>query len=381
MADAAEDFDLAVAPMPEAAQRELKTALPFAAVRNPVDMTAQAFNNLSLVGTNFETILRDGGYDILIAFLTSIPGSPTMAEPLLELLGSMRYRYPGPLMILSMLVSDELRARYQEAGFLLIDDPTRAVEVASTLAGFGARFARPEERPSSGLATPPRLEAGEDLSEHAAKQILAAAGIPVAEERLVQDRDAAAAAVAAFGRPVAMKIASPDIPHKTEIGGVLLGISDAAAARAGFETLISRARDTRADARIEGVLVAPMVVGGVEMIIGVKRDPTFGPMVVLGLGGILVEVFKDFTLRRAPFDADTAAAMIGELKGAALLAGVRGRPRADVAALVTALVRLSDFAAAEGERLEAIDINPFVVLPEEQGALALDALITTRTTR
>jgi acyl-CoA synthetase (NDP forming) len=378
MADAAEDFDLAVAPMPEEAQKELKVALPFAAVRNPVDMTAQAFNNLSLVGTNFETILRDGGYDVLIAFLTSIPGSPAMAEPLLELLGSVRKRYPETLMILSMLVSDELRTRYQDAGFLLVDDPTRAVEVAATLADFGEWFARREALLGGGHATPSRLKVGEILSEHAAKQILAAAGIAVAEERLARDGDEAAAAFAAFNRQVAMKITSPDIVHKTEIGGVLLGVSDATAARAGFETLIPRAREKRPDARIEGVLVAPMVTGGVEMILGVKRDPTFGPIVMLGLGGIFVEVFKDFTLRRAPFDEDTGAAMVGELKGGALLHGVRGQPRADKAALVSALVRLSEFAAAEGERLESIDINPFLVLPEGQGGLALDALIATR---
>jgi len=175
-----------------------------------------------------------------------------------------------------------------------------------------------------------------------------------------------------------LKIVSPDIAHKSELGGVLLGLDSAQAVRAGYGTLLERARAHAPDARIEGVLVAPLVRGGVETILGVTRDPVFGPVVLFGLGGILVEVCKDVTLRIAPFSEAEALEMIRSVKGYALLEGVRGQPRADIPALARALARLSVFAQANADALESLDINPFIVLPEGQGALAVDALIVPR---
>jgi acyl-CoA synthetase (NDP forming) len=125
-------------------------------------------------------------------------------------------------------------------------------------------------------------------------------------------------------------------------------------------------------------LIAPQIAGGVETILGVQRDPVFGPVVMFGLGGIFVEVFKDVTFRVAPFDASEARRMIGEIKGYALLEGVRGQPPADIDALAAALVQLSEFAGRHTATLESIDLNPFVVLPQGQGAVALDAVIVSR---
>jgi hypothetical protein len=172
---------------------------------------------------------------------------------------------------------------------------------------------------------------------------------------------------------VVLKILSPDILHKSEIGGVLLGVSGAAAVTAGFETLIARARSAAPTARLEGVLVARQIAGGVECVLGIHRDPVFGPVAMFGLGGIFVEVLRDVVFRRCPFGEDVAMAMILSVRGAALLRGARGRPPADLAALATMLARLSVFAQQAGPRLRAIDLNPVFALPE--GAFAADAVI------
>jgi acyl-CoA synthetase (NDP forming) len=185
-------------------------------------------------------------------------------------------------------------------------------------------------------------------------------------------------AAALLGYPVVLKIASPDIAHKSEIGGVLLNVATAAQVKRGFAALMEGARAKAPAARLDGVLVAPQVQGGVEVILGVSREPVFGPVVMFGLGGIFVEVLKDITLRIAPFGIEEAGRMIREVKGYPLLAGARGRPRADVAALAEALSRLSVFAAARADDLETLDINPFLVLPEGKGAVAVDALIVPR---
>jgi acetate---CoA ligase (ADP-forming) len=172
-----------------------------------------------------------------------------------------------------------------------------------------------------------------------------------------------------------MKILSPDILHKSEIGGVLLDVSDAAGVRDGFALLLDRAKKAAPTARIEGVLVAKQLKGGVECIMGIIRDPVFGPMAMFGLGGIFVEILKDVVFRRCPFGEDVAEQMIRSIKGSPLLLGARGRPPADIKALATTLSRLSAFAVAGGEKLLSIDLNPVFAMPQGQGAFAADAVI------
>jgi len=209
------------------------------------------------------------------------------------------------------------------------------------------------------------------------KKIMESAGLPMARGRLAKSADDAAQAAMEVGYPVVLKIASTDIQRKTEIGGVKLNLQSVDQVRAGYQAIMTAVGSAAKDAAIDGVLVAPMVAGGVETIIGVVRDPVFGPVVMFGLSGIYAEVVKDVSYRIAPFGLDEAHRMINEVRGRVLLDGVRGQPAADLDALAQALSQLSVYAAVYGDCIESIDINPLLVLPKGDGAIAVDALILT----
>ena len=376
MADAATAQGLEVPPMPAATQAKLKQLIPYAAVRNPIDTTAQVLDNMALMGTNLELMLSEGGCDSAVLFLSTVGMNPVLMEKLSIVLGDVRKRFPDTLAIIASLMRRELFASLKEAGFLVTEDPTRAIEMVGALHKYAQWFAAQDKRPPvptipAGLpAVPNRV-----LSEHEAKQLLSNAGIPVAPERLAKSADETQAAAQALGCPVALKINSPDIAHKSEIGGVLLNVATPQAAAEGYRTLMERCAKAAPKAKLEGVLVAPMIGDGVECILGVKRDPVFGPVVMFGLGGIFVEVMKDVALRIAPFGVEVARGMIRQILGFPLLDGARGKPKADVEALAQALSRLSLYAASQGDKLDSIDINPFIVRPAGKGAVAVDALV------
>ncbi|WNJ99540.1 acetate--CoA ligase family protein [Thalassospiraceae bacterium LMO-JJ14] len=376
MADHAVKLGLDVAPMPEDAQKLLKEYLPFASSRNPVDTTAQFFNDMKLVGLNFDIMLDKGGYDSAVAFFTLAACSPYVVEPLLKELDAIRSKFPDRLLILSLVGSEDMVATYSNAGYLIFEDPCRAIGAIAALTRIGEAFVRPpmQAAPDS-KALPEAAIPARDLSEWESRNLLSAAGLPVVEAVLCAIGEEAADAARGFDRPVAMKINGARFAHKTEIGGVMLGIETPEAARAAFVEITERTEQAVPGGGHEGVIVAPMVSGGVETILGVQIDPVFGPAVMFGLGGVFVEVFKDVSFRLAPFDKNEALQMIGETKGAKLLRGVRGRPAADIDALAEALVCLSRFASDHADKLQSIDLNPFVVLPEGQGCLALDCLV------
>jgi succinyl-CoA synthetase beta subunit len=216
------------------------------------------------------------------------------------------------------------------------------------------------------------------MTEPEAFDLLRAQGLPVAPCRMAGSPDEAATAADTFGYPVVLKIVSPDIQHKTEIGGVILGLTSAAAVREAYATLRHNVATRRPDAQVQGVMVAPQLSGGVECILGVQCDPVFGPVIMVGLGGVFAEAMRDVVLRLAPIDASQARQMISELKARAILAGWRGSAASDVEALAQALAALSEVAVAAGDQIESIDINPVLVRPAGHGAVALDALIIAR---
>ncbi|MFL4905024.1 acetate--CoA ligase family protein [Streptomyces sp. MMS24-I2-30] len=220
------------------------------------------------------------------------------------------------------------------------------------------------------------LRPGEQLSEHAAKQLLRAYGIRVPREQLVSSAAGAVRAAAQVGYPVVMKASGTRIAHKTELGLVRIGLTSASQVRDAYRELTDTARYE--DVELDGILVCQMVEAGVEMVVGVTHDDLFGPTVAVGLGGVLVEVLRDTAVRVPPFGEEQARDMVRELRGRALLDGVRGRPPADLDALVEVVLRVQRMALELGGELAELDINPLVVLPKGQGAVALDALAVCR---
>ncbi|MFI2434386.1 acetate--CoA ligase family protein [Streptomyces sp. NPDC018693] len=220
------------------------------------------------------------------------------------------------------------------------------------------------------------LRPGHQLSEHAAKQLLRAYGIRVPREQLVTSAAAAVRAAGLVGYPVVMKASGARIAHKTELGLVRVGLTSASQVRDAYRELTDIARYE--DVTLDGVLVCQMVEAGVEMVVGVAQDDLFGPTVTVGLGGVLVEVLHDTAVRVPPFGEDQARDMLADLRGRALLDGVRGRPPADVEALVEVVLRVQRMALELDGRLAELDINPLMVLPRGQGAVALDALAVCR---
>lgn len=375
ISDSAERYGLDVAPMPAAAQKKLKELLPFASVENPVDTTAQALNDMGLLARNIEVILDEGGYDSLIGFFTTVPNTRTLSGPLRNAIAQGCARFPDRLIALEMIADKDVVRSYEDSGFLVFEDSDRAVLALAALSRFAVAF----ERPAGPMAVPQAEPIGQDsLSEFQAKALLGQAGVPFLPEGLAGSSEEAGRLADEIGYPVVMKIVSADIEHKTEIGGVLVGVSDRDGVVEGYRTLRARAAEHRPDARIDGVLVAPMAGKGVETIIGVSSDPVFGPAVMFGLGGVHVEVLKDVTFRLAPFNRDEALRMIDDIRGRALLSGVRGAPPSDVDALADVLVNISGFAAAHRDDVETIDLNPVLVLPKGEGVVALDALVVPK---
>ena len=382
MADEAAVQGLEVPPMPNAAQRRLKELLAFCTPRNPVDFTAQVFNAPHLLGAFLDAMLDEGDYAAIVIFLTYVASVDFMARPTLDALADARERHPDQPILMVMVGSDEAVAPYEALNVPVFEDPVRAVRTVSALA-----LARVREglalRPGAGTHTTERSSGqwytGGRLDEHEALVLLASWGIPVVKTRVASNAEEAARAAMAIGTPVAMKILSPDIEHKTEAGGVALDVASENAAEE-HDALVARATTYDANAEIRGTLIAPMA-SGVECILGMRRDPMFGPVVMVGTGGVLAEIVNDVSFRKAPIDHEEAKRMIGDLAVSRVLDGVRGRPRCDIDALAGAVAALSRFAAAHADKVASVDVNPFVVLPEGEGGLALDALIVERTVR
>ena len=239
--------------------------------------------------------------------------------------------------------------------------------------GFGRAPAmtRQQEQTVAALAAPGRVS----LSEHESKELIAAWGIPITREATAATPEEAVAAAENIGYPVALKVDSPDILHKTEAGVVRLGLTDAAQVHAAYSEIMSNAAQAApAGAVINGVLVQEMVSGGVEVIVGVSYDPQLGPTLLFGVGGVMVEVYNDVALRLCPITAAESLEMINQVKGSRLLHGFRGRPAADIAALADALVSISHLAVNLEGTLAELDINPLMALPAGQGIRAADAL-------
>lgn len=372
MADEAQDAGLALPEPAAAAQARLLAQVPFASARNPVDVTGQAISEPGLLLATADDILADGRYDALAVFLAAAGSSEALWPTFENFAREMQARHPGVPLAISALFTPERRRQLERLGCLVFPDPSAAIRTLGTVARLADHADAAAEPAASSDDPPPLLDA---YNEVQAMDLLRRAGLPATPCILAADADAAVCAAAELDGPVALKIVSPDIVHKSDVGGVKLNVAGEDALRRAHADILDAVRRHAPEARIDGVLAAPMAPKGVECIAGVHCDPVFGPVVMFGLGGVFVEVLKDVSFRLAPFGRDEALAMIREIKGYALLQGARGTPPCDVDALADALAALSRFAHARRDDFSSVEINPLLALPAGQGALALDAVV------
>ena len=376
MADEASAQGLDVQPLSDAAQDTLRSWVPFAAPRNPVDITGQVTNDMSLLERSARVMLDDRGFASWMGFLAAAGASDAFWPVLRELVGSLRAAYPDTLLAISTLLAPERRAELEAMRCLVFADPSDGIRTIAALAGL--KTGAPPSAVPALASNPLKLSPG-TMSEPDALALLAEAGVPVVEHRVVRSADEAAAAAEAIGDAVVVKIVSADIPHKSDVGGVALGLRGAAQAKAAFERTRDRALTARPDARLDGALVARMLAGGVECIAGVHRDPVFGPVLMFGLGGIHVETLRDVSLRALPITRGDALAMVRELRAFAILDGARGRAPVDLDSIADALCALAGFALRAGDSLDSAEINPLIARPRaDGGCVAVDALVVGR---
>lgn len=380
MADDAADSGLTL-PEPAAdAQARLLERVPFASGRNPVDVTGQAVSEPGLLLATADDMLADGRYDALAVFLAAAGSSEALWPTFEAFARQMQARHPDVPLAISALFPPARRRELERLGCLVFPDPSAAVRTIAAVAAMASHSGRGTTQSDPAPDTANRAPLRETYTEIQAMELLRDVGMPASPCALAVDADAAVRAAEDLGAagqdiPVVLKVVSPDITHKSDVGGVKLNIRGEDAVRRAYADIMAAVSQHRPDARVEGVLVAPMAPKGVECIAGVHCDPVFGPVVMFGLGGVFVEVLKDVSFRLAPFGRDEALDMIREIKGYALLQGARGAPPCDVDALADALATLSRFAHARAGDFSSVEINPLLALPEGQGAVALDAVV------
>jgi acetyltransferase len=384
VADKCESLGLLVPELGPATRAELARSLPeFGSGRNPIDLTAQAGMDPSMLGKCFRTLAADPDIDIILAHaFFQEPNGMTLAKELIQIYEStskaivmMTHARPKPGMEV------ECVERLTRLGIPVLTDGLAAATAVAKLAWYqekaaqaaarDAGEAQPEIAPAE--AVTPAIRAGECLSEHRSKQVLQAYGIPVTREALATSADMAVGLARELGYPVALKVQSPQIAHKTEADGIRLNLDSDDAVRSAYGEILANAERSTPRAGVEGVLVQEMLTGGVELIIGATRDPVFGHAIMFGLGGIFVEALRDVSFRIAPLSRVDAEEMIDEIAGHRVLRGIRGRPPADREAIIDALLRVSRLVCDHREEIAELDINPLVVFPS--GAKAVDALI------
>jgi acetate---CoA ligase (ADP-forming) len=331
-----------------------------------------------------ETLVADDNVDVIGLVLGMRGDGWDSHQELVDRLAQAAKSAKKPVMVVSFMSNSLTRhwRGYAKAnGLPLVEDLERGLSAIRKLIDYAAFRRGADKRPTqdavkridfSALAT------GRVLTEADSKKILGSAGLPVTREFLALDSAEAVRIAADIGGPVALKIQSPDIPHKSDVGGVHLGARTADDVREATKRVLDNSRRNCPDARIDGVLVQEMVEDGVEFILGMTYDETFGPMVVCGAGGVTVEVFKDAGVLLPPVSAEDVRAMLDALKVSKMLGEFRGAPPRDIDALVDCCVKFGQFVAATDGAFAAIDLNPVFVCSQGRGVCIADALIETR---
>lgn len=380
--DSIAEYGHQLANLNEETQQRLRGLLnPSAQVTNPVDMLGGA--EPTDYGEALKIILQDQNVDVVVPIL--VPQALIKPEMVARELHHAWKGSPIPMMCCFMGDQSVKEARnfLHEHGIPMYTFP----ESIGKVLGAMSRYHSWKVRSPSRSQEPPLItqkqevrsildaHSGESaLGERVAREILQAYGCPIVEGGFASSPEQAGTLAASLGGKVVLKIVSPDLFHKSEVGGIQLGIEGKSETETAYRDLVSRIQQNHPKTRIEGVLVEKMAPGGVEVVIGIRRDPNFGPLLMFGLGGIYVELFKDVAFRIAPFCDEEALEMIYETKAGQLLDGFRGQPRGDLEAVVACMQKLSQIAL-DFEEISEIEINPLVVYPEGQGVLVLDCRV------
>lgn len=364
--------------------KKLKEQLPsYASPNNPLDMTASLSYDADLYAGALRTVMDDPNIGMVLIGYTLLL---EIADPCIH------YMYKGiekvvqekggnckPIAMIPF-AENTRNPEYQEKlfqiGVPVLPPPVYAFKLLRHLADFIAY--EPETKTLELAVGHPESQETQALSEHESKLELKTYGVPVPDEVIVTSKEEAAQFAKDHPGPLVMKIESADILHKSDVGGVKLNVCGPEAAEKAYEEIMESVTAKRPDAHINGILTVPMLDAGVEIIIGVNNDPQFGPMIMVGMGGVFVEVFKDVALYPAPLKEEEALEMLKSLKSFKLLNGYRGTEKCDIKALCQTIVAISNYAQANKDVLKELDINPLFVYPEGKGVGVADALIVKR---
>lgn len=370
LSDSAWNHGVGLPVLAESTQASLRERLTFAPVHNPIDTTGLILDDPTLLPDCLEALSLSGDMDAVVGFYAGM-GTSDAAPAMVTALSEAAARHPQVRQVACVLCKPEVRAALIDAGVAVFEDPDRAIRAVAS----AALIARGMDRSRANAPSVPGLRLsipGLPLNEWQAREALRALGVAVVDATLVHDAASAVRAAQACGDPVAMKLVSAALPHKSDCGGVALDLRTAEQVTAAYEAMMPPVNTRLSGVPIEGVMVAPMV-RGVELIVGLHRDPVFGPVIMVGCGGVHAEWLADRVLRLAPVDENEARAMLGELRIKPLLKGVRGQSPADQDAAARIISTLSRIELSAG--LSGIELNPVIVRPQGEGAMAVDCLI------
>lgn len=366
---------LEVPELDDATKAAMASRLPaFAVVENPIDLTVQVIQEPELVGIGGKALVDDPNVGSVVLAVHAGLEAAEYAKHAGPLLADSKKPVAYSVLGEGALVSPELVKFLREGNILLFRSVERALGAVAKATAYGRSLLAGSRREFGSLRGA-ALGAGV-LTEVQGKKWLAANDVPVPKGGLATTVAGAQKLAEQIGFPVALKVQSRDLPHKSDVGGVVLNIADGAALERSWHELHDSVRDKKADAVIDGVLVEEMAARGIELVVGMRRDPDWGPILLLGLGGVWIEIMNDVRLMPIDFSEDAIAAELNRLRGAKLLQGARGGRPSDIKAVARVAALLGSLAAAHPE-ISEIDINPLIVYPEGQGVLALDALVVS----
>jgi acyl-CoA synthetase (NDP forming) len=385
IADRATDEGIALPPFPEATVAALAEVLPaFSNPRNPLDVTGYVVVDSTISHRSLEAVVdgAEGTYDTILyqaTVPTAPPPDPSLVLDRFRAVKATVDRSPVPVVVQSASpfdVSAYTRSVLDEVGLHILSGIEHGMTAIGNAIAWHERRARTKSLPPRGGGGPSAARTRGRRSEWEVRELLASGGVPLVPARLVASAEEAAAAARDLGLPAVLKVVSPDIAHKTEAGGVALDLRSAEDVAAAHDAVTASIRRAAPGARLDGVLVSPMRSGGVELLVSVRRDPAWGPVLAVGLGGIWVEALGDTALRLLPVAVEDVEEALGELRGAALLRGARGRPPVPARRVAEVALAIAGVAEGLGEELDTLEVNPLWAAGDQ--VEVLDALVVWR---